>query len=225
VIHLYAVTADAPPALDVLGIDGVPLHHPACGALHATISEHPRAPTVSADSATAHAAVVAAVAEQVPAVPIRFGVDHTDVGSLQEALAEVERSLLDTLARIGDGVEFVVRATAAPPPAPQVTIPANGTVARGRTYLEERLRERHALRDTHERIAADLATVTAPLIDRALDTADRVGHAGPERCFLVPRAQAPRFAAAAGEALDGRDDLLVGGPWPPYTFAGEAVSP
>jgi hypothetical protein len=224
VIHLYAVTAIAPTPPDVRGIDDAPLRHPACGALHATISEHPHAPAASAASATAHAAVVAAVAEQLPTVPIRFGVDHSDAASLRRSLAEAEHTLLRTLERVGDAVEFVIRSRAAPPPPSPVVIPDDGTDARGRTYLQDRLRAQQEARTAEERLRTELAAATAPLAEHASETTDRVGRAGPERCFLVARAQTSRFAEAADELLDGRDELLLVGPWPPYTFVGDVAT-
>jgi hypothetical protein len=224
VIHLYAVSALAPDPPDVRGIDGAPLRHPACGALHATVSDHPRAPAPSVESATSHAAVIAAVAEQVPTVPIRFGVDHTDAVSLRRSLSEVEDTLLRTLERVGDAVEFVLRAGASPPTTTPVAIPDDGTDARGRTYLEDRLRAQQEARATEERRRTALATAAAPLAEHAIETTDRVGRAGPERCFLVARAQARRFAEVAAEVLADRDELLLGGPWPPYTFAGDVAA-
>lgn len=224
-IHLYTVTARRPDPLDRPGIDGAPLRHHACGPLYATVSEHPRAPATGAHNATAHAEVVAAVAERVPAVPIRFGVDHADVVSLREALAAAEDTLLETLERVGDAVEFVVRPTSTPARPARVTIPHDSAEDRGRTYLEDRLRERRNAREARERVADDLSAATAPLEQHAIETNDHVGRAGAERCFLVRRRQTADFREAAREVLAGRDDLLLGGPWPPYTFVGDGAAP
>ncbi|WP_052667832.1 GvpL/GvpF family gas vesicle protein [Nitriliruptor alkaliphilus] len=230
-IHLYTV-ATRLPRLSIGGIDDAPLLHVPCGPLIATCSEHPSTPGASRERAVAHAEVVAAVTEQVPAVPVRFGVAHADVDGLRAALAEAEATLLRTVALTGDAVEYVVRATTPlgtpdtarrPEPA---SVPSTGEHTPGRAYLEGRLAEARAARDARTARATDLAAVTAPLSDHVLRVADREGHAGPERCFLVRRATSGVFRAAAEEALADRPDLLLGGPWPPYTFAetGEPTS-
>jgi hypothetical protein len=223
VIHLYAVTLDAPHDLDVTGIERRPVTTVRCGDLYAVVSEHERAPATTEANALAHASVVGAAAARQAALPVRFGIDHVDLAALQQALADAASELRATIARIGDAVEFVVRA-AAPLPAPTpVTVPADDVPQRGRSYLEARLADQRAAAAARARVAADLETATDPLAALARTTITIEGHGGPERCFLVARSAADGFAAAGASLVEARDDLVFGGPWPPYTFAQDAT--
>jgi hypothetical protein len=226
VIHLYALTAEPPASVGLVGVDGAPVTTLAAGALVGVTSEHRSAPEVTADNALAHAAVVAAVADQVPTLPVRFGTHHRDHAALREALAETEDELLATLARIGHAVEYVVRAGAGPAASQaSAPAPADDSVGQrqgpGRRYLEERLAEQHAAEAAEAAARARVAAATAGLDTLAIAIAERVGRSGPERCFLVDRDATAAFAAAAAAATE--DGLVVGGPWPPFTFAAEVT--
>jgi hypothetical protein len=48
---------------------------------------------------------------------------------------------------------------------------------------------------------------------------ERDGPQGPERCLLVAVEQAERLLELARQLAAGDARLVVGGPWPPYTFA------
>jgi hypothetical protein len=214
VIHLYALSSAA-PSTPVTGLDGAPITHPACGSLVASVSEHPRAPEPTRERALAHAAAISAVADQVPTLPVRFGVVHTGLDPLRRTLADHEEDLLGALDRVGGCVEFVVRG--APPPQappPRPPLPDEG----GRAYMQRRLTEDRAARERDAATAAVVTVATDPLRDLARQVLDRTGASGPERCFLVDRVQVAAFAAAAGELLAERDDLVLGGPWPPFSF-------
>jgi hypothetical protein len=92
----------------------------------------------------------------------------------------------------------------------------------GRRYLEERLAEQHAAEAADAAARARVGAATAGLDTIAIAVAERVGRSGPERCFLVDREATDAFAeAAAAAAAEG--GLVVGGPWPPFTFAAEVT--
>jgi hypothetical protein len=223
VIHLYTLSSTA-PTLAVAGVDGEPVEVVAAGRLYATVSHHPAAPTASADAAVAHAAVVAAVADEVGALPVRYGTHHRDLSALRTSLAGDEPALLAQLDRVGDAVEFMVGLAEAPSPLP-APIPSRGEASSGRAYLEGRLAAQRE-RDRHRRVAIDrIVTATAPVAALALESVDVDGRRGPERCFLVPRTGAPGFADAARAALRSEPTLSLGGPWPPYTFVRPAEAP
>ncbi len=217
-IHLYALTA---AAVDVAvpGVDASAVTAVACGRLHVVISEHAAPPPASRERALEHASTVAAVADLTPSVPVRFGVTHAAIDDLRATIRGAEDVLLGMLARIGTSVEYVVRAIAPAAAPAAVTVPEGPPEGRGRRFLEQRLAAERAATTARSSLAAGIATVTAPLAARASEVVDRDGATGPERCFLVARVASEPFAAAAATALAERDDLLVAGPWPPYTFA------
>jgi hypothetical protein len=222
VIHLYAVTAAPPPPVGVAGIDGVALSTVDAGALLAVASEHAAAPPATASNALAHATVIAAVGEQVPSVPVRFGAQHRDQAAVRSALTETEDLLLATLARVGNAVEYVVRAEATPATGDPVPTPVDEGEGRGRRYLEERLAEQRAARAAEDAVRERVAAATTGLEGLAIEISERLGRAGPERCFLVDRSARDAFEAAASAAT-ADPDLVLGGPWPPFTFAAEVT--
>jgi hypothetical protein len=226
-IHLYAVArgTDLPPRLT--GLEGAELEIVPCGSVDAVVSEHDRSPPPNRAAALRHAAVVAAVAEHASVVPVRFGVQHVDRGSLRRAVRSAEGDLSRSLDRVGGHVEFVIRwdpSTLArseePARAPEQPEPQD---APGRRYLEARLAEQGRARDAERVATAELRALTGSLHDQAAVVVERIGHHGPERCYLVERAALASFTAAASACLQGRDELVLGGPWPPYTFATEEL--
>jgi hypothetical protein len=216
VIHLYTLSGSA-PTVAVAGVDGEPVEVVAAGGLYATISHHATAPTTSAEAALAHAAVVATVSDEVGALPVRYGTHHRDLAALRTALAAHEPALVAQLHRVGDAVEFLVGPAETPAPL-STPVPSPGAVRTGRAYLEGRLAAQHE-RDRLRRATIErIVTATAPVTTLAIETLDVDGRRGPERCFLVPRTEAGRFADAARAALRSEPTLHLGGPWPPYTF-------
>jgi hypothetical protein len=222
VIHLYAVTAGPPPPLDVPGIDGVALSTVDADTLSAVASEHAAAPRATASNALAHASVIAAVGDRVPSLPVRFGAHHRDQAAVRSALAETEDVLLATLARVGHAVEYVVRAESAPVIGRTVQTPAAEGEGQGRRYLEERLAEQRAAGAAADAVRERVAVATTSLEGLAIEVTERRGRAGPERCFLVDRSASDAFETAAAVATADLD-LVVGGPWPPFTFAAEVT--
>jgi hypothetical protein len=224
VIHLYALTATPPTELLATGVDDAPPVVHAAGALHAVVTEHERSPATTAANALAHARLVADVADRTGCLPVRFGTHHLDVAALRAALVDVETAALAALTEVGDGVEFVVRAGPAAPsrPAPPELAADDTEVPPGRRYLESRLAEQRAAEASAVAIRERLAAATDPLVPLARSVTERVGRHGPERCFLVPRGDAAPFETEARAVTTGTD-LVLGGPWPPFTFAEEAL--
>lgn len=227
-IHLYAIARRPSAPAHVRGLDGAALVVVPCGQLEAVVTEHDRAPSVEREAALTHAAVVAALAEHGPVLPVRFGVAHTDVASLQAAVRGAEHGLQRSLERVGGHLEFVVREVA------HHRAEAGGSTQRrarteprseapGRAYLEARLAEERAARQAEQVATAELRALTSPLDRYAAVVVERIGPGGPERCYLVDRALLGAFTAAASACLEGRRELILGGPWPPYTFATEEL--
>jgi hypothetical protein len=230
VIHLYAVTRGTrlPPGLR--GLDEAELEIVPCGALDAIVSVHETVPSVDRAAALRHAAVVAAVAEHAAVVPVRFGVEHVDRPNVRRAVRSAETELLRSLERVGGHVEFVVRGardTRADRPLgtqePRAEHRTSDALAPGRAYLEDRLAEQRRARRAERVAAAELRALTGPLNEQATVVVERVGPYGPERCYLVELAGLASFTAAASACLHDHEQLVLGGPWPPYTFATEEL--
>lgn len=251
-IHVYALTAVPLDLGDLVGVDGRGVRPVACPPLHAVVSDHGRAPGPTRGRALAHARVVAAAGEAAPAVPVQYGARHADETALRAAVRERAGALSDTLARVGGHVEVVVRFAApvrdpastvragdgtdvAGDPAPSSDVPAPSSdvpdvpavspdaAGSGRAYLEGRRERERAERAVRRAARQRLRERTAPFEPLASEAADRSGPRGPERCLLVPDAEVAPLLAAARAAADADGDLVVGGPWPPYTFASQVV--
>jgi hypothetical protein len=213
---------------------GEPLRIVSCGCLDAVIAERQHAPARTVAAAQQHAEVVAAITARLTAAPVRFGSWHADEGSLRAAIDGRAEELRARVRAVGDAVEFLVRPATAPartptapttpepPTAPTPPEPVTGTAADapGRAYLEGRLAQAKATRADEREAAARLLAVTAPLEPLAREHQLGRGRAGVERCFLVARDDAARFAELVHELTDGTD-LLAAGPWPPFTFAAD----
>ncbi len=242
-IHVYALV-ERPFELDGLigGVDDRPLRLVYCPPLYAVVSEHDRAPGASRERALAHAAVVAAVAERTDVVPVQYGAQHADDGALRAAVGERAGGLQEAMRRVGGHVEVVVRFDRPPgrprgaeggdgdggdagadgdggaKAPPGDTVDAEGS---GRAYLERRLERERAERTARLAASEQLRARTAPVEQLATEATDRPGPRGPERCLLVHRDEVEPLLAAVRAVAAEDPDLVVGGPWPPYTFASE----
>ncbi|HVZ23774.1 MAG TPA: GvpL/GvpF family gas vesicle protein [Vicinamibacterales bacterium] len=128
------------------------------------------------------------------------------------------------------GVRLVFDATRAPARADA----APGDGGSGRSYLQAKRQQRRATaaRATEMRRVAGGALKTLGALAR--DVQRRAVAAAPEgssrllldAAFLVPRAKATRFRALADryakKIAPGGYALQLSGPWPPYSFAGNA---
>jgi len=227
VIHLYALARGARLPADVLGVGDAELEIVPCGSIDAIVSEHERPPGSDRAAALRHAAVVAAVAEHARIVPVRYGVQHLDRSGLQGAVRSAAPELARSLERVGGHVEFMIRRDPgeARPPASRVPASDGSTSVEqpGRRYLEGRLAEQRRAREAERVATAELRALTGSLDGQASVVVERSGPRGPERCYLVEREALAAFTAAASICLQGREELVLGGPWPPYTFATEEL--
>lgn len=242
-IHLYALARGSRLPSGFLGVEGAELEIVPCGSIEAVVSQHEHAPTANRAGALRHAAVVAKVAQHAEVVPVSFGVQHRHRAGLQDAVGAAAPELLRSLRRVGGYVEFVVRHASArgtrppralePPDrsapdgsAPDGFAPDRATTGHraGRRHLEERLlAEQRRARDAEWIATAELRALTSPLDGQAAVVVDRAGPHGPQRCFLVERDALVPFTAAASACLEDREELVLGGPCPPYTSATEEL--
>jgi hypothetical protein len=231
VIHLYAL-ADRPAAVDdLVGLDDEPLVEVALPPLHAVVSEHERAPRATRERALAHAGATLEVCRRTSATPVRYGAHHADVEALRTALEGRAEDLLTSVRRVGGRLEVVVRFAAPVVPASVgAAAPVDGGAApgtgagagpegAGRAYLEERLERDRAEREARSAAADALRESTSALDAHATQVVERDGPQGPERCLLVAGERAEAVLDVARELAAADTRLVIGGPWPPYTFA------
>jgi hypothetical protein len=223
--HLYAITRPGTALPQLTGIEDREVTPVACGRLLAAVSQHREVPRRDRDTALRHATVVEELVAVIDALPVRFGSEHRDAATLAEHLRRDEERLSAALDAVGGCVEFVVRGAGTRPSRvgddaeSWRTASARGA---GRTYLEARLEQERAEARLAAKSVAHLEAASASLRDVALAVAERDGPHGPERCFLVRRASAEAFSTVADRVV-AEEDLVLGGPWAPYTFAAAAA--
>jgi hypothetical protein len=219
VIHLYAIVR-APLRETVRGIDDASVTTLPVGAVHAAVSRHSVPVAHSDQAALAHASAIDAIAAQVDALPVRFGSEHEDEQRLRERIT-AEEGLHERLERVAGHVEFVVRPATVPvgPAASAETVTGVGA---GRAYLERRRARDLAANEARDAVRVHLRQVTEPLAGLATDVRETAGRHGPERCYLVARDAAEHFARRARDVVGPGGTFVVGGPWPPFTFASQS---
>jgi hypothetical protein len=166
-----------------------------------------------------HERVVQAVMKDGAVLPLRFGTMLDGEKSLEAVLVTRRDDLLRALARVRGRVEIGVRALArnaadAAPP---------GREHSGREYMLTRLRE-------HRRAEEAARTLHAPLAALSCDSRLRAPTPPPARLastYLVDRVRIAEFRTRVEELAARHEDLevVVTGPWPPYSFVGEVAAP
>jgi hypothetical protein len=217
VIYAYAICEPtvATPTPHCPGLGGAALRALERGGLAGVYSRHrslrPRpVPELVLD----HERVVEAIMARGDVLPLRFGTQLADEAQLRAVLAERREELLRSLARVRGKVEIGVRMI---PPRPA---PTSGTAqATGRGYLLARV---HA----HRRYQQAIRELHAPLAALAAASRIRQPRSPPAilaAAYLVDSEHVAEFRLRA-EELGRRQtgmQVLVTGPWPPYSFASE----
>jgi hypothetical protein len=140
-------------------------------------------------------------------LPVQFGASVQDEQSAARILVDRHDELAGALDRVRGAVELSLRVRA-----------VEGTRAvrtNGRDYLAARLASSDAARRLHERLEAIARTATT-----------RSGSDLLRASYLVDKGAVPAFVAEVRRAQDACPELLLlcTGPWPPFSFAGEAPS-
>jgi hypothetical protein len=187
-----------------------------------------------------HEAVVEALGQAGPTLPVRFGTVLADPLAVVQAIAGKYSVLLADLTRLGDKIELgLTLLWDTPPgqdeaPARQETLarrqafwaaelPASNTSGSGTRYLEARrtqYRREAAQQNKARALIADLDEAFRPY---ALEQRYRV-LASPRlavrAAYLVQPGHIQEFQQAIGNICGNQPDLrwLLSGPWPPYTF-------
>jgi hypothetical protein len=180
-----------------------------------------------------HGAIVEALHQQGPTLPVRFGTVVPNGEVAARALAERETTLSADLTRLGDKVEFGLTALWDRPIADHAGDSADSG-ADGRTergpgtrYLRARLavaRRENARREIARSIACEIDAALAPhVLDRrcSLAPTDRLAI---RAAYLIEPSRFEGCRRAIDDVRRRHPDLrvLVSGPWPPYSFVGPA---
>lgn len=194
-------------------------------------------------SARAHHSVIEALAASLPTVPMPLATIYRSAGNAAMALAERAGDFTAALARISGRREWGVKAYQPPPEGAGhlAGTAAAGSSAAGRAagpgaeYLRRRKAQLTAADDARQAAVASVRQVHAEL--SGLAAAARLyppqapslsGQAAPtilNAAYLVDDGRAREFTAAVS-ALAARHQavrLALSGPWPAYSFAGEAM--
>jgi hypothetical protein len=191
-----------------------------------------------------HHYVVDAAARLVPLLPVRLATVYRDDDVVRAALADRHDQLLGALHRVGGRVEWGVKAYAADPGettrVPGERVPA-GTPAgetaeggAGLAYLKRRRDQLAAGREARAAAAQGASTVHAELAGKAAEAVVRPPQSAQlsgarvpmllNAAYLLDPGESRDFTAAVAAEATAHPELRIEltGPWPPYSFAGDA---
>ena len=196
-----------------------------------------------ARTARAHHAVLEAVAERGPVVPMRLGTLFASDAGVTGTLRERADDFRGALSLISARSEWGVKAYAVKPadpagePGRPVAGQAGPATGSGAAYLQRRRAQLTASRDARSEALASARTVYAELgrfaVSSRLYPPQAPGLAGQQTpmvlnaAYLVADERAGEFTAAMAD-LTARHrfvQLTLTGPWPAYSFAGEGDGP
>jgi hypothetical protein len=209
-LMLYGIIPSGSLATPMRGIGGQPLRAVSSAGLTAIVSAQPAAPAADEETLRTYAGTVEALGELGTVLPARFGTRLADERAVVEMLRERREALTATAARVRDAVEMGVRVAA----ERGVDSEGGDGSGPGHRYLRARLEERrHAehLADQINSAVGDLAR------ERRVRLSPRPGTLllG---AYLVEADAAATFSERIAGL--GERDLILSGPWPPYSFVG-----
>ncbi|KWX62481.1 GvpL/GvpF family gas vesicle protein [Mycobacterium sp. NAZ190054] len=187
-----------------------------------------------ARTARAHDAVIAAVARSGAVVPMRLATVYLDDDRVRELLESRCDDFRATLAHVTARAEIGVKAYADPRALRgEADQPDHSEKMSGTAYLMRRRRALAADDDAFRIAAGHAETIHALLMRHAVDGKRK--PAGDRRLsgrtdwtvlngtYLVDTAKLDDFKAAVAAVDTPGIQLEITGPWPPYSFTGEAV--
>src|SRR5262245_56985739 len=211
-IHVYGVVdglAELPP---LAGLEEAPLERRRVNGLELVLSRSERSPSaeISRDSVLRHAEVVEELMTRSAAVlPAQLGGAFRDEDELTAAVRAQAPQLERGLERVRGCVEFGLRVI---PSENGVELDAESGTDYMRGRLEEVRRGDRLVAELHE-----------PLERLAHEVTLRQRGGELSAAYLVAREDARAFQEAVARIEHSPDVTVVcTGPWPPYTFAGEA---
>ena len=246
-VWMYAVAADAAGSLtcDASGIGGERPRTVRAAGLTALVGDVSRLEFGEAAlrrnledldwlerTARAHHAVIEAVAERYPVVPMRFATVYGSDDSAAETLRQRAADLRRAWSRIRGRSEWGVKAYAADPaPAPgsqedPATGPGAAYLQRRRAQLQAHRNARHQAMDSAQAIYAGLRRLSVSARLYPPQSPDLAGQRAPmvlNAAYLVANERSGEFAAALADLTAGHRSvrLALTGPWPAYSFVGD----
>lgn len=220
-ILVYAV-ADGPIAAAVeTEARDVPLRSIDSGGLFAIVRDaNPSMLEPTEENMRAYAETVERAMDGVTLLPARFGTVLGDDAAARTALDAGRERLQRRLDRVRGAVEIGIRIErrAADRTTRQQVQPASDEPGSGIAYMRERLEA--------DRDARRLADELAPLRAIARESRIRLAPSSSSplsASFLIDRETVDAFTAHARRLASRleRTDLVITGPWPPYSFAEE----
>ena len=196
-IELYAITDDPTPPdppLRAVRSDGL-----------AVVYRPAERQAVTAETLWHHEQVVEGLMSGREILPVRYGTFVPDPSAAAEAVAKRSDELAASLERVRGAVELAVRV--------EISEPEAESTESGRDYMTAKLRRMAKADLVHERLS--------PV------AREHVIRPGPEllrAAYLVDRAEVEHFVSLVLRLQESHPDLdlLCTGPWPPYSFAGDA---
>jgi hypothetical protein len=185
-------------------------------------------------TARAHHAVIEAMTERGPVVPMRLATVYSGDDPVAGTLRRRAGDLREALCRIRGRSEFGVKAYPAAPvdPLPEERDPAPAPTGPGAAYLQRRRAQLASHRSAREEAAAGAQAVHAELsrlsVSARLYPPQPPGLAGQaasmvlNAAYLVADERASEFTATVNDLTGRHRSVRLGltGPWPAYSFAG-----
>jgi hypothetical protein len=167
-----------------------------------------------------HDAVVRAVFQRQPVLPLRFGTVIGDEDAVVRLLHDRHDEALARLDRVEGCTEWGVRARLTESAPPAQDTPPDGLS--GTEYLVMRQKRLTGVESSRQRAAAAVKTLHDALLPYATDSTSR-GNAHDlllDAAYLVPAPQEAAFHAEIDRLASDLTELTVQttGPWPPYSF-------
>lgn len=178
-----------------------------------------------------HHDVVAAAARLVPLLPVRLATVYSGDAAARAVLTEHHDQLLNALRRVAGRVEWGVKAYATDRQNEAARVP---TESSGLAYLRRRQGQLTAAREARNsaawgarKIHAELAGQAAAATVRPPQSAQLSGIQQPmllNAAYLTDAGDSRDFTAAVAAEAVAHPELRIDltGPWPPYSFAGDA---
>ena len=186
------------------------LRRHAAGEVAVLYEQRDEPPTRDRAAVLAHGRRVVALAEHVPVLPVRYGTTLPDLDELTAAVAEHADAWSRWLARLAGRCELVVHVDVA---ADADAATADGS---GRAYLLRRMEQVKR----QDRAFDGVSSALSPWAEEIRMLTDRRRLA-----VLVQRHAADTACDEVSRWAAQHDDVevLVTGPWPPFSFCEEAA--
>lgn len=216
-IHLYGIVvglAELPTLRGIADADVERLRVDELELVYGEVSEGSQAP--SEEDILRHALVVEELmARSVAILPGRLGQRYADTVELARSVRAESARLEAALQQVAGCVELGLRVLASA--TPEQVVPLTGT-AYLQAKLDEKREAEHRALELHE-----------PLAQLARASTRRDGAPDElvlEAAYLVPAEELEHFRAELERIESAQEELdfVCTGPWPPYSFAAEALS-